>query len=146
MRFLVNLLLISMLLISCKKENTQPTSSDSTAKKIITAKIDGVNFSAKNFVWNDDSSYLSMTGSTTKKYITLGFNLKNDSVGTYPMPEYKFEYGTNNLSYYSRSGSYTISINDKINNIIEGNFNFSAMNIDSTKTISITNGYFKLCY
>lgn len=65
---------------------------------------------------------LDTTGRFTRFEITLGV------IGSYGLSD-------------NVSGSLSLIQNN--NDYIEGNFNFSASNIDSNKTVNIDNGYFK---
>ena len=143
MRFLLVVMIVASL-ISCSKDNTPVTQPP-----YMNCKADGATIDFNQSSAAHNGSNLQISGTSTAASATVSLSLNNISSGQTG----SFNIGSGNFntaSYTDASGGYSagtssgsgvITINVNNGSTIEGNFQFTAVNI-SAKTKVITEGRF----
>lgn len=143
--------IISLTIVSCKKEENKPTVSGVSVLKHFALTLNGTNYAA-NFTATQQISgnIISQT--------TLGSNLifvlsvaDNLTPGTYSMgsnaPCNLVHSDDNNATSYSSSiGTITIVTNDTVNDKLSGTYNCTLTRESPAGTKTVTNGEFNIDY
>jgi len=168
MKFKLNpiLFLVAFVFLSCKKENVETPGG--IAEGVMTAKIDGINYS-NNINWGD-AKITSL--STTFKLVIQSSNANGKSIeivvfGFSGVGTYKIQYTGNypHRGYYKETdvanpssfklwqapcncqGGF-VKITEETSTALKGEFNFVVYNPSATpnsnKTLYITEGFFNL--
>ena len=146
-RFVIFSLMLAVLW-ACKKE--QPTTVDDQPS--FTAIIDGVSWVADSCTAeiNDTSNFISIGGKTSDVTVVMG--LYGVSKGSFDLNTYPntLSIVQNNTTYTTlpgtgaTPGSVTITINDKVNHTLSGEFSSTLIDPVSFDTIEVT-GKFNKC-
>jgi len=157
-KFLLAAMVIGSFLISgCNKdeEPTPTTPTDTTTNQqpytsSMTAKIDGVAFTATVITKMIQNSDVVISGSNTVKAITMKIDTTL-STGTYSASSNDvycyFSVSSSMYTGVSGSGTCVITKFDKTNKIIEATFSFDAQDLmGSNPDVSITDGVLKVKY
>lgn len=146
---------ISTALLSCKKDSTNNGGGGTTTNSM-SAKVGGVSWSAGTAVQATKQGtvlVLAGTGNGAQINITLGaysgtgtYNINNTNTSnsaTYTVTSSNpaMVYGANAIF-----GSGSVNVTSDANNVIEGSFQFTALNEGSLEQKAITGGAFKIKY
>ncbi|HKK67693.1 MAG TPA: DUF6252 family protein [Bacteroidales bacterium] len=126
------------------------TSDTTSVVNVLTAIVDGDDFTAANISAADSSDIIHITGSLDEAFESITLEIPNTlgggahSIDPNNGPVMAF-YQEGLSNYPAVAGSTTISEHDTENNIIKGSFFFNVEDNDD-QTIEISGGYFEVQY
>ena len=135
-------ILLSVLFVSCKKDNdtVAATTTTTTAPRSFTCTINGTAFTADSAWYNNFNAGATNIFATKGAGATLQYfeiNLAGQTATTYNIPANAFTYLTSTTTYAGTTGSLSITTYDMTNRKISGNFTGV-----TAGAVTITNGNF----
>ncbi len=150
MKFCVLMLVSSSLILSgCKKEDDdEDVTPTTTYTNVLSAKVDGVAFSASIPLAQMAMGILQIGGSNAagSMQVLMAYNV---TTGTYSVTDDTDEaiyWSVGQDSYWPVSGSIVVTKHDVTNNIAEGTFSANLEELSTSAPVTISNGVFKVKY
>ncbi|HBG70898.1 MAG: hypothetical protein A2W93_08775 [Bacteroidetes bacterium GWF2_43_63] len=149
MKFFVLMIVSSSLMLSgCKKDDDEVVTPTTTYTNVLSAKIDGIQFTASMPLAQMTMGFLQIGGSNAAGSIQviLSYDVPTGTVTVTSGSEEAVYWDSGAESYWPGTGSIVVSKHDQTNNIIEGTFTASLEEFSSSEVISVSNGVFKISY
>ncbi len=151
---ILSLLFLSLLLMSCRKDDDNGNEEDTPSGYFLKANIDNANFLAQGEMYCTYTNLAGMvviTGinnNTSMFTITSSYGLK---IGTYSASSSQpsnliFQYVENNVNYTTaetHEGTLEITNIDTASKTLKGKFSFKGKELNGTKVKTITAGEFQ---
>lgn len=156
--------MLLLIVVACKedtKNNSKTVENESTNETFLTAKVDGIDFSANSkkvlfIAFSGQLSHKSGIVGTNSDGYEISFMLPNpiktgtiDSEMTDPKIILSYSESPNKASWHVGNDNnptnmpFTITITKDGEKYVEGTFSFTALNIKDSTTKQITDGKFK---
>jgi len=149
MKFFVLMLVSSSLMLSgCKKDEDEDDPVTPTYTNVLSAKVNGVAFSATIPIAQMAMGILQIGGSNAagSMQIWLPYDVTPGTFTVTDNTDEEIFWSVGQDSYWPGTGTIVVTKHDVVNNIIEGTFTASLEEMESGANAEITNGVFKITY